>query len=597
MSKSRAKKLLLVFMILFFSYRSLHTTSKLLLTVDLDIATNSVDLSDTIPNSSDVIKSGTAEVHTVADLSYPTKEVKVVSQHSAKWLVGPRLSNANVPDDLVSSLIMATSPLRFASESELILSQQSMCPTGSKFLHWQTQDEKEDMKIEDSLVTRLMYLAIHEHQHRPARTEASIRLKSTTNTLSNATDKVGNFDFACDPETKYIVNSVPQGQGFGYIFRRFGVEPMLLGLLTNRVSLSMHLKEGEPGPKNLKEKFQLSECKRGDMQCLFMPLSPCVLTHEDLENAVVLPKNEHRKLGKTGILNETYAKEKVLVVSSENHWITPKGVPEAFVDKITSLYDVTMRRLIDGGSSSKPWNLSETSLQKFKDRILGKENAQLVWSTTLLYALRPNQSLRGKINDVIEKSIPQDFDRNSAIGLPIRAGDKCNKEMKCLEFHQYMQMAHEMALKRTKHRQNTTGLPYARTLTNYSNNMYNTIVLSSESKSVTNARFNYTQNSTSPYTFIVNDEDIGQGNGRPRQHKSLGMSDQVMISTLSAFKMQMMPETLIVNMCSNSHKMMHMFYFGCGRKEDGYIEDMNNNDNEMFAYTCKINVGKKKPVK
>jgi len=74
------------------------------LTVDLDIATDSVDLGDTIPNSSDVIKSDTAEVHTVADLSYPTKKVKVVSQHSAKWLAGPRLSNANVPDDIVSSL-------------------------------------------------------------------------------------------------------------------------------------------------------------------------------------------------------------------------------------------------------------------------------------------------------------------------------------------------------------------------------------------------------------------------------------------------------------------------------------------------------------
>ena len=96
-------------------------------------------------------------------------------------------------DDLVYGLIMEMPPLSLVNRSELILSQQSICPADSKFLHWQARDEKDYGKIEDSLVTRLMFLAIHKHQHRPARSEAFNRLKSATNTLGNVTDKVGNL--------------------------------------------------------------------------------------------------------------------------------------------------------------------------------------------------------------------------------------------------------------------------------------------------------------------------------------------------------------------------------------------------------------------
>ena len=359
-----------------------------------------------------------AKPHTGTRINANTKKEGGVFKNSVKWLTGPRFSNANVSDDLVYDLIMGMPPLSLVKQSEVILSQQSICPADSKFLHWQARDEKEDGKIEDSLVYRLMFLAIHEHQHRPARAEAFNRLKSTTDSLSNVTGKVGNFDYECDPDTKYIVNTFPNHAGFGFIFRRYGIEPIMLGLLTNRVSLNMHLKVHVPKGSPLKEIFTGSSCERGDMQCMFMPLSPCALTQEEIDNAVELPKEELLKLRDTGILNETYAKEKVLVVVSENHSITPKGVPQVFADKITSLYDASIKQLKDSGSSSKPWNLDEASLQKVKDRILN--NTWMPWQSCLLYGLRMNQSWRDKINGVIQKSIPEGFDRNSAIGLPIR---------------------------------------------------------------------------------------------------------------------------------------------------------------------------------
>jgi len=522
--------------------------------------------------------------HTGTGVATTTKKEGGVFKNSVKWLTGPRFSNANVSDDLVYDLIMGMPPLSLVNRSELILSQQSICPADSKFLHWQARDEKEDGKVENSLVIRLMFLAIHEHQHRPARAEAFNRLKSTTDTLSNVTDKVSNFDYECDPDTKYIVNTFPNSAGFGFIFRSYGIEPIMLGLLTNRVSLSMHLKVSGHENSPLKKIFIFSSCERGDMQCMFMPLSPCALTQEEIDNAVALPSEELTKLRNTGILNETYAKEKVLVVISNNHVHMPKGVPQAFVDKITSLYDASNQQLRDAGSSLKPWNLDEASLQKVKDRIL--DNPEIPWQSCLLYALRPNQSWRDKINDVIQKSIPEGFDRNSAIGLPIRDGDKCYREMKCLKFPQYMQMAQEMTLKRTKQRQNTTGPTYTGKITNSSINMYNTIVLSSDSKSILNARFNYTKNETFPYNIIANDDDVGQSDGKPRKHMYRGITDQVMIATLASFKMQLMPETLILNTCSNSHRMMQMFYMGCGRNEVGYMAYQKDNDNKMLRVLC-----------
>ena len=73
---------------------------------------------------------------------------------------------------------------------------------------------------------RLMYLAMHEHQHKPARAEALARqqyaskqdLSSSETTSGGDMDGVGNFDFECEPDTKYIVTAIPSNRGFGVGF-------------------------------------------------------------------------------------------------------------------------------------------------------------------------------------------------------------------------------------------------------------------------------------------------------------------------------------------------------------------------------------------
>ena len=410
---------------------------------DQPAASNSVGSANDVINNISLTTtkhdSSTAVPRQEIEMGVTELEKVLIPPHnnSQKWLIGPRLSNVNgMPDDLALSLIMDGSPLNSVDGSKHILSQQSFCPDRSKFLHWQqlqqpTQEDgkKQEVMIETSLVVRLMYLAMHEHQHKPARAEALARqqnaskqdLSSSETTSGGDMDGVGNFDFECEPDTKYIVTAIPSNRGFGVGFRAFGIEPLMLGLLTNRVSLFMN--SLPVGPQALQNNFFYSDCKRKDMQCMFMPLSPCVLTHEDMTNAVQLPHDALLDLRRTGILNETYANEKVLVVESNNLHTQPKGIREAFINKITSLYNRTMTNVSIGeqeDSSSKPWNLDDASLQKVKDYLLDPANIWTPWIAAAMYALRPNSYLEGELDGILQKSVPEDFDPTSAIGIPIR---------------------------------------------------------------------------------------------------------------------------------------------------------------------------------
>jgi hypothetical protein len=73
---------------------------------------------------------------------------------------------------------------------------------------------------------------------------------------------------------------------------------------------------------------------------------------------------------------------------------------------------------------------------------------------------------------------------------------------------------------------------------------------------MTEARFNYTKNASFPFKFIANNDDVGQGHGKPRRYSN---KDEVMVATMAAMKMQLLPETLILNSCSNFHKLIESF--------------------------------------
>jgi hypothetical protein len=354
-----------------------------------------------------------------------------IFQNSQKWLDGPRFGNiheSRMTSDFVKKLIFdAPTPSLLAFNDSEHLLNLSICPSDSNFVN--SQPSNEPTRYIASMAMRLMYLAIHEHQHKPARAEAiarglmmqksDVNINQTIPSVQNQ-NVVGPFDFECDPETKYIVASIPSRRGFGSNFRGFGIEPIMLGIMMDRVALYMNSLEF--GPTSLRWDFFYSNCPRKDMQCMFMPLSPCVLTHEDIMSAVDLPDDDLKRFRTTGYLDDKYKNAKVLVVQTNNLLVHPKGFENSIVEKITSL----LNRGLDSTGASDGMKLVHNStsdhflLEEVKRYIFNPQNQWEVWQPAALYGMRPNEFLQSELDRILGKIIPQDFDPNSAIGIPIR---------------------------------------------------------------------------------------------------------------------------------------------------------------------------------
>ena len=168
-------------------------------------------------------------------------------------------------------------------------------------------------------------------------------------------------------------------------------------------------------------------------------------------------------------------------------------------------------------------------------------------------------------------------DLNSLFFCGITAGDKCWREQACYPFENYIQVAEEMGAKRR----------------NQTSNIYDTIVLTSDSRDMVEPRLNYTSthpNATHPdfpFRFIINENDTMQGHGKPGRYRS--EADEIMVSTLAAMKMQMLAETVVTNSCSNFHKVMGGFIgMGCGMAKEPYNEGLQQNENPQLRMKCRI---------
>lgn len=345
-------------------------------------------------------------------------------RHSQKWLDGPRLANINetrMTNTFVENLIYGASFLSANNGSEHLL-KHTICPADSRFLHWHSLNES--TKHIATLTKRLIYLAIHEHQHKPAKAEALARglMMQKTNITINQTyirnHGVGPFDFECDPDTKYIVTSIPSRRGFGVNFRGFGVEPIMLGLMMNRVAL--YINSLGFGPVSLRQKFFYSDCPRKDMQCMFMPLSPCVLTHDDILHGAEMSAIDLDIFRSTGVLDEKYRNAKVLVVQTDNLKVHPKEFGKIVIEKIKLLFQSQVESNHEMNPMLKPWQLDNKTFEEVNSYISNPRNQWELWEAAAMYGMRPNSFLQGEIDKVLGNILPHDFNSKTSIGIPIR---------------------------------------------------------------------------------------------------------------------------------------------------------------------------------
>jgi len=365
-----------------------------------------------------------------------------VFKNSDAWLQGPRLGNiGNMTESLARNLIL---DLRgnnipsssYISSSETIL-EQTMCIQKSRFLTWETLSELSENHTGTegsfqatpvhTLAFRLMFLALHENQHGPARNELKSRLCHATQQqplpATTQNPPIGPFDFECDPSTKYLVVPVTHYSGFGNAVRESMRFPLAMGFVMQRVVLFVNAAPG--GPEYLRVDWELSSCPRHDFQCVYMPLSPCVLTKTQLDEATETPKEAMRELLMTGNLDDRYANQTVLIMQHEEsaRFPDPKGIHEAFWASISNNIwnqvglpndPALMERV-------KSYILTLLTLSKKKNvRVLKDHLRYMLQYVTNFYILRPNEWARSKINSIVEDIIPSDFVAETAIGIPIR---------------------------------------------------------------------------------------------------------------------------------------------------------------------------------
>ena len=367
--------------------------------------------------------------------------------NSYRWLVGARFGNIHT--ELNDNVIEQMSLFYTATTSDDLsasLLGQSLCYPQSQFRNVtvpslplavdETTGSNADNNI-DRLIrqwaVKLIYLSLYYHQHRHAIPEAEQRYRNAqpeqngNSCLSQSqltTDYgVGRYDYEC-PGAKYLVLPLG-GNGLGANVRGGMVPAMLMGLMANRVVLFMNnlptSVNADPDYINLE--WPLASCSRKDHQCFFWPVSPCVLTEDDMiSHTYYLNVSESRKLLNRREIPSYVDHYKVWVFQSA--W-TP--ISNFHPEAAQKLYEIAQEliqstNLFSGYDSELLSAAVESILIDDGERDVYNYAAATmkVQHTTTIYTLRPNPQVAQKLDSILADIMPPNFNPEYSIGLPVR---------------------------------------------------------------------------------------------------------------------------------------------------------------------------------
>ena len=579
--------------------------------------------------------------------------------NSEQWLVAKsRFGNSNdtsIDFDVVSNTILELTTGSvllnvddFLSSTKTLL-EQTLCLQASRFLSSMNDEifsstnhdvlNPNNQTIDDWSL-RLLYYAIHLHQHVPAKMEAEDRLRKFSYKSTGGEDdddnecdsqtlnslQIGHFDYEC-PNTKFLI--VPLGQkGLGAVMRLGVVNAFIAGIASGRVVVFVN--NSPTGPREIQHPWLHASCPRRDIQCFFMPVTPCVLTHEDLQQAPMLGRGEARGLFKTGKLPEKFEETKAVVINIK---LRPQKTPIIFRKNAVSLINThLLHPLITDNPSSFDDDPRIQLLQKATEHIYEEEiprtNGTYYYfghnvkhnHAFVFYAMRPNHYYKVKLQHIIDttfgqsssppsSSTPTDsnkFDPKIALGLPIRASDKCSSgESECLSFEKYMNlMDYTWDKQKSKLVGTSTGSQF--------HSLKPSIILTSESSSMHKAQEDFVnhRNHSLLFHFIKNEFDLQQGSGNPsnfwddpqsvvtslsvqkpqekqRNHTTTTTMDDIMLSSISSLQVQLHARYTVGNCCSNFHSLLFDFIKGgCGVNHDHVAECLQDNELPEFRICC-----------
>jgi hypothetical protein len=496
------------------------------------------------------------------------------AHNSARWMEGPRLGNAQdslMGDDYGEKMILRLDHLL---DDPVTVLQQSLCHKDSRFM--QVESPSTTLRIWS---TRLIYLAVYYHQHQPALAEARLQSSDSSCLQSRADHDLAAYDYEC-PDTKYLVISF-WNNGIGANMEHVAIPTLMAGLALNRTVL--FVSNAPEGPNwVIKMPWSLASCPRRDPQCFFAPMSPCVPSVADLAGASKLNKIQKNHLYATGTLPDGYENDRIVYMLAlhklSSHNLGGKVKPtlqkiaHTLVDQLSA--DDSRRPLLLQAADSI---LEESGERKGYD--YSGANSKMHHALAF-YAMRPNLSYQQRIKQILRDVLPADFDPNQAVGLPIRASDKCKRESECLTFDQHMRVASKM----WKRHGTSTAISNV--------DVDPSIVFTTESTAMQEEQRLFATNSSArsrypAFRFVTNSHDVTPDSGRFRDVAKNVSADDAMLSAFSSLQLQLTARVSIGNCCSNFHRMLQDYLIeGCGAASDSYFHCLQEDDDPELRVCC-----------
>jgi hypothetical protein len=550
-------------------------------------------------------KRGMQNVENITGRTRSTLRTLCFPNNTDEWLEAGsrRLGNSDdtsmMGNELIFQSILDIESLLIDRSHSRALLQQTLCHEKSRVLTMAASEEEYANPSTDTIhawTFRLIYWATHIHQHIHAVPEAKVRVQQSQVCQSQMEPRrIGNFDFEC-PDAKFLVVSLGK-LGLGADMRLGAVNALIAGIASNRTVV--FLNNAPMGPKTLREPWPLASCSRLDMQCFYMPISPCTLTHEDIEHATVLGRGDARRLFRLGELGIDLDEEQVLVM---DQFLRPQRTPPTLRENLVAIIHQHIIRPLQEKRPDDPLlglllkaanhTLADVPIENNKYPYYGK--ASNVNHALVFYTMRPNPFYSQKLDGILHQTIAEDFDPNLALGLPIRASDKCNTESECLRFDQYMTL-----MERTWKQQESIFLGSqhgAATKQKASEHgVKPSVIVTSESPEVDREQAKYLQgglekNVSFPFQFVNNRFDLHQGTGDPEMMKlggTNGTLDDIMLSAISSLKLQLHARHTVGNCCSNFHLLLFDFLEeGCGPAKDQNVECLQDNEAPEYRLCC-----------
>jgi hypothetical protein len=517
--------------------------------------------------------------------------------NSDAWLRGPRLGNANYSFGMDYSLgkNLILSSIHWSKDNLPILLQQSICEENSRFVQRQpTIDAESELRL---WVVRLVYMYIHYHQHR----HAFIEMQNTDAQciIERQEAGIGPFDFECTNARFLVVRFY--NNGIGANMRYAAVPALMAGLATDRVVLFVN--HSPVGPPFLQQPWSQVTCDRRDAQCFFLPSSPCVLTHHEIEQAYSLQKKERRQLFRTGTLPEDRQENRVLLLQLP---FRAQRIPHNLRDKLYTNIVPLIHRMTNAPDLQQTLLEAADKLRKDDDSLQNEPFSYYgldspLFHGLLLYALRPNPRALRRMDDTVKAVLPPFYESGKSIGLPIRgkslvkfaaffiafvlflircysstASDKCGVEMECMSFANHLDAAQESW---QVFQQSQSQQPF--------------IIVTTESKKIKDEMHLLERTNATDFAsaLVVNHLDVTQDTGYfELSSKEITYdkgTDEAILSAMASLKLQLYPRFTLGNCCSSFHLMLKdILSEGCGAYHDHIFQCLQTHENPQFRTCC-----------